>query len=129
MGVIRKTKSVQTLLDIFETNKGAVSVVHLIDLLKEQMNKTTIYRILERLENDGIVHSFMDKDGLKWYAACQGCSSKKHSDIHPHFQCEECGQVDCLPVELELPTIPNREIKFSQVLLIGKCEKCCTNNK
>lgn len=124
MGVIRKTKSVQTLLALFEKNTEAVSAVQLIELLKEKMNKTTIYRILERLENDGIVHSFVDKDGLKWYATCHGCSAAQHSDIHPHFQCETCGQVDCLSVEMKIPSIPNREINFSQILLIGKCENC-----
>jgi Fur family ferric uptake transcriptional regulator len=100
MGIIRKTKSVQTLLTIFEGNKEAISAVRLVDLLKEKMNKTTIYRILERLESDGIVHSFMGKDGLKWYATCKGCSAQEHTDIHPHFQCEACGQVDCLPVDM-----------------------------
>ncbi|EDP96383.1 transcriptional repressor [Kordia algicida OT-1] len=124
MGVIRKTKSVQTLLAIFEKNKAAISAVQLIDSLKGQMNKTTIYRILERLENDGIVHSFLDKDGLSWYATCHGCSASKHLDVHPHFQCQDCGKIDCLSVEIKIPTIPNREINFSQVLLIGKCEDC-----
>ncbi|WP_298520997.1 Fur family transcriptional regulator [uncultured Kordia sp.] len=125
MGVIRKTKSVQTLLDIFTENKEAISAVQLIELLKEKMNKTTIYRILERLESDGIVHSFVDKDGLKWYATCtDGCSSSHHVDIHPHFQCQDCGKVDCLSVEMTIPRIPNRTINFSQILLIGRCEEC-----
>ena len=125
MGVIRKTKSVQTLLDIFAKNEEAISVVQLVEFLKEQMNKTTVYRILERLENDGIVHSFMDKDGIKWYATCKsGCTSSHQSDIHPHFQCQECGKVDCLSVEMKIPEVPNRTINFSRILLIGKCEEC-----
>lgn len=124
MGVVRKTKSVQTLLSIFETNKDAISAVQLVDLLKDKMNKTTIYRILERLKSDGVVHSFVDKDGLTWYATCHGCSAVEHVDIHPHFQCQDCGKVDCLPVDIEIPAIPNRKINFSQVLLIGKCENC-----
>ncbi|WP_046757607.1 Fur family transcriptional regulator [Kordia jejudonensis] len=124
MGVIRKTKSVETLLAIFEQNKDAVSAVQLVDLLKDQMNKTTIYRVLERLESDGLVHSFMGKDGLKWYATCHGCSSAQHIDIHPHFQCQHCGKVDCLSVDMKIPSIPNRKINFSQILLIGECESC-----
>ncbi|MGH1387622.1 Fur family transcriptional regulator [Kordia sp.] len=125
MGVIRKTKSVQTIVDIFDENKDALSVVKLIDFLKDKMNKTTIYRILERLESDGIVHSFMGKDGLKWYATCtSGCTASHHSDIHPHFQCQDCGKVDCLSVTMNIPKIPNRTIDFSQILLIGRCENC-----
>lgn len=125
MGIVRKTKSVQALLNIFEENYNAISAVHLVASLSQEMNKTTIYRILDRLENEGVVHSFLGKDGLKWYAKCQGCSSKHHEDVHPHFQCSSCGKVDCLTAEVKIPKVPNRTIEFSQVLLIGKCERCC----
>lgn len=124
MAIIRKTKSLETIVTLFEESKDAISAVSLVDLLRKKMNKTTIYRILERLESEGFIHSFLDKNGLKWYATCQDCSATQHSDIHPHFQCESCGKVDCLPVKVKIPSIPNREINFSQVLLIGKCEQC-----
>ncbi|MFD0963273.1 Fur family transcriptional regulator [Pseudofulvibacter geojedonensis] len=124
MGVIRKTKSVQTLLTIFENNSQAISVVNLINQLSEEMNKTTIYRILDRLENDGVVHSFLGKEGLKWYAKCHGCSSANHIDLHPHFQCQECGKVECVSMNVSIPTIPNKKINSSQLLLVGMCENC-----
>lgn len=124
MSIIRKTKSVQTLLTIFEENSQAISVVNLIDQLGKKMNKTTIYRILDRLENDGIVHSFLGKEGLKWYAKCHGCSSANHIDLHPHFQCQECGKVECVSMNLSIPTIPNKKINSTQLLLVGQCENC-----
>lgn len=125
MGIIRKTKSVQTLLTIFENNSQAISVVNLISQLSEKMNKTTIYRILDRLENDGVVHSFLGKEGLKWYAKCHGCSSANHIDLHPHFQCQECGKVECVSMNISIPSIPNKKINSSQLLLVGQCENCC----
>ena len=124
MGVIRKTKSLELILNTFDESKTALSVVDLIDRFVQQMNKTTIYRILERLEQDGVVHSFIDKDGLKWYAKCIGCSSEHHSDIHPHFQCQDCGKIDCLDIHVSIPSVPNRDIDFSRILLVGKCENC-----
>lgn len=124
MSIIRKTKSVQTLLTIFEKNSQAISVVNLIDQLGSKMNKTTIYRILDRLENDGIVHSFLGKEGLRWYAKCHGCSSSNHIDLHPHFQCQECGKVECVSMSVSIPSIPNKKINSSQLLLIGMCENC-----
>lgn len=125
MSVIRKTKSVQTLLTIFENNSQAISAVNLINQLDSIMNKTTIYRILDRLENDGIVHSFLGKEGLKWYAKCSGCSSDNHKDIHPHFQCKDCGKVDCISLGINIPNIPGRKVDSSQLLLVGKCDNCC----
>lgn len=124
MSIIRKTKSVQTLLTIFEENSQAISVVNLIDQLGSKMNKTTIYRILDRLENDGIVHSFLGKEGLKCYAKCHGCSSSNHIDLHPHFQCQECGKVECVSMTVSIPKVPNKKINSTQLLLVGQCENC-----
>ena len=124
MGVLRKTKSVKLLLNEFEKNSSAISVITLIERLGSEMNKTTIYRVLDKLEDDGILHSFLGKNGLKWYAKCNDCSSKIHNDIHPHFQCISCGKVDCLTINITIPEIPKYKVEVSQVLLQGKCEAC-----
>ena len=124
MGIIRKTKAVATVLQIFEEESESKSVVHLIGLVKDKMNKTTVYRILDRLERDGIIHSFNGKDGLKWYAKCEGCSANHHSDKHPHFQCTKCDKVECLSVEIKIPSIKNHKVDSSCILLMGKCEVC-----
>ena len=124
MGILRKTKSVKIVLNEFTVNSSATSVIALIERLKSEMNKTTVYRILEKLEDDGILHSFLAKDGLKWYAKCRGCSSTTHHDVHPHFQCLECGKVDCLKMNFIIPEIANRKVEVSQILLQGKCEEC-----
>lgn len=124
MGVIRKTKSVNTILNIFEASHEAISVVDLINRLDKEMNKTTIYRILERLDEDGILHSFLGKDGVKWYSKCQDCSSGHHHDVHPHFQCNKCGKTECLAVEMPVPEIAGKKIDDVQVLMVGLCESC-----
>jgi len=108
MGVLRKTKSVKLVLDEFEKHTSAISVVTLVDRFNSEMNKTTVYRILDKLEDDGFLHSFLGKNGHKWYAKCNGCSSTIHHDIHPHFQCLSCGKVDCLTIDVSIPLIPNR---------------------
>ena len=69
-----------------------------------KLNKTTIYRVLDKLEQDGILHSFLGNNGLKWYAKCTGCSASEHKDVHPHFQCLDCGKMDCIPTNVTLPT-------------------------
>jgi len=124
MGIIRKTKAVSTVLQIFEEKDEAKSVVHLIDMVGDKMNKTTVYRILDRLEQEGMIHSFNGKDGLKWYAKCKGCSSKHHHDTHPHFQCTECEKVECLSVAIQIPSLKNHTIDTADILLMGKCEAC-----
>ena len=44
--------------------------------------------------------------------------------MHPHFQCLDCGKVDCLTANVTLPKIPDRKIEISQLLILGKCEEC-----
>ena len=124
MGIMRQTKSVKRILNEFEKEPKALSTVDLIKRLSQNHNKTTIYRVLDRLEDDGVLHSFQGTDGVKVYAKCHGCSKSQHSDIHPHFQCVSCGKMDCLDVRGSIPKVPNRRVLSSELLLQGHCEQC-----
>lgn len=128
MGVKRRTKSVDLLLFEFEKESGAISTTTLIDRLDTEINRTTIYRVLEKLEDDGVLHSFKGTNGTTWYAKCKGCSENGYLDTHPHFQCLVCGKVDCLDIEISIPEIENREVSVSQILIQGKCEECLNSN-
>jgi Fur family ferric uptake transcriptional regulator len=124
MGIIRKTESVEILLNEFREESTALSTVELIKRLGKVLNKTTIYRVLDKLEDDGVLHSFLGFDGIKWFAKCRACSKTNHSDIHPHFQCVSCGKSECLDLTIEIPNIENREVLFSQLLIKGTCNLC-----
>ena len=124
MGIVRKTKSIELLLHEFKTQTTAISTVELIKRLHSKLNKTTIYRVLENLVDDGVLHSFMGNDGVKWYAMCRNCTKSTHEDLHPHFECIECGKINCLNTEVIIPKIQNHKILSSQILIRGLCEKC-----
>jgi len=124
MAIRRQTASVKLLWQQFEDNHDALSVVDLVKLMENSMNKTTVYRILDRLEQEGRLHCFTGRDGLKWYAKCHDCSSEHHMDVHPHFQCNECGKVECLTVDVKIPAVQNHQIEKAQILLLGQCETC-----
>jgi Fur family ferric uptake transcriptional regulator len=124
MAIVRNTKSLEKINEIFAATDNAISVVDLIYRLKDQMNKTTVYRILDRLESEGKLHSFSDKDGLKLYAKCNNCSDSDHNDVHPHFQCSGCGKTECLPLDIKIPKMDNYQIESASMLLLGKCEEC-----
>jgi Fur family ferric uptake transcriptional regulator len=124
MGVIRKTKSVKEVLTIFDQQSNSISAVNLVERLKTSMNKTTVYRILDRLEDEGTIHSFTHNNGQKWYAKCQGCSSSAHHDTHPHFQCKVCGKTECLDITISIPEIPNKRVESAEMLLVGQCDEC-----
>ena len=125
MSISRKTKTVKLLLDLFYEKNNALSVVELVSKFEGQMNKTTVYRILNRLEEAGYLHSFIDKEGLKRYAkGDQRIKSEKKPILHPHFLCELCGISTCLPIEINKPSIPKVTINSSNQLFLGFCNDC-----
>ena len=124
MGVIRKTKSVRIILDILSSSKNAFSVVDLVKQLHDQMNKTTVYRILERLEKEGTIHTFSGKDGLRWVAKRTDKDTPKKNEYHPHFQCDECGKTECIELDISIPALPNHKIDSANLILIGQCGEC-----
>ena len=125
MSISRKTKTVKLVLELFSEKKYAIPVVDIVSIFANKMNKTTVYRILQRLEDSGILHSFVDKDGLKRYAkGDQRNKSKGDQHIHPHFLCEDCGISTCLPLEVQTVSIPGYSIKSSEQLYLGQCNNC-----
>ncbi|PKA98019.1 Fur family ferric uptake transcriptional regulator [Flavobacteriaceae bacterium MAR_2009_75] len=124
MGVVRNTKSVKLVDNLFNEIHSAIGVVELVEKFSGQMNKSTIYRILDRLDDEGRVHSFLGANGLKHYAKCHDCSKSEHVDIHPHFQCTTCGKVECVSYEIKIPRLSNKKIEQAQLLLTGTCEVC-----
>ena len=125
MSISRKTKTVELVLELFRDKKYAIPVVDIVSIFANKMNKTTVYRILQRLENSGILHSFLDKEGLKRYAkGDQRKSNSTNQIIHPHFLCDDCGISICLPLEISTPSIPNYTINSSDHLYSGQCQDC-----
>lgn len=124
MGNFRQTKSVRIFLETFENAPSAISVADLLKRFKDDMNKTTVYRILERLETTGILHSFIGQDGQKWFAKYNANNPEQKTIDHPHFQCNACGKSECLKLDIALPTVPNHKIDSANLLLIGQCEDC-----
>ena len=69
MGIVRKTPSLQLLLNEFRSQSNAISVIELIKRLESKINKTTVYRVLEKLEDNGTLHSFLDSNGCLLYTS------------------------------------------------------------
>ena len=125
MSISRKTKTVELVLELFREKKFAIPVVDIVSIFANKMNKTTVYRILQRLEDSGILHSFLDKEGLKRYAkGDQRKSNSTNQIIHPHFLCDDCGISICLPLEISTPSLPNYTINSSDHLYSGQCQDC-----
>ncbi len=96
---LRLTKTREGLLQLFLTLSTPLSVPRILDelaCLGLSVNKTTVYRELERLEKVGIVRSLSLGDRKQYFELAT-------RDHHHHFVCVECDEVeDVLFDELDL---------------------------
>lgn len=106
-----------------------VSHAELADkLAPEGWDRATVYRNLNDLTDAGIARK-TDLGDHVWRFELLQESGGTHADAHPHFVCDECGEVSCLPEgSVEIRAIRNGPSKLkervSEIQLKGRCERC-----
>ena len=120
----RNTRHKQHLLAVIRQSEKAMAADEILDTIGSSINRTTVYRILDRFERDGLVHRVIGEDNKSYYAGCNACSPEHHEDQHAHFQCKSCHEVRCLNVDIQLPEVEGLRIEDRYILLTGLCESC-----
>jgi Fur family ferric uptake transcriptional regulator len=125
----RKTPISTHVIKILEASQLPLSVAHIMAQLDTKgltPNKTTIYRLLEKLITKKAVSEIFLRNGTTYYEL-----SKGHH--HHHFICNECDTVFCLEschVESHAinlaQLLPNKGFKIQShdFNLYGVCEPC-----
>lgn len=125
----RKTTISSNVLKLIEKSKFPLSVPQILNQLKKKglsPNKTTIYRILEKLINGNMVSEIAVRNGATYYEF-------SHGHHHHHFICNECETVFCLDAchvesnHINLNALlPNKQFKIQShdFNLYGVCEPC-----
>ena len=125
---MKNTKSKNVVLQILTDAKSAYSATEILSLSNGECNKVTVYRILERLESEGIIHKIVDFDGVIKYAKCEEqCVAHHvhHDHDHLHFSCERCGELVCLPGKIPpVPVEAGYQVSEIVVNIKGICPKC-----
>ena len=121
---MRNTIARTEILNLIKGSKIALSHAEIEAKLKGLCNRVTIYRVLERLEEEGHIHKFVNVDGLLKFAACHSCEHVHHHN-HAHFSCVECGEVTCLEdVEPAFKISPKYQVREMNFTLSGVCPNC-----
>ncbi|SEB96890.1 Fur family transcriptional regulator, ferric uptake regulator [Tenacibaculum sp. MAR_2009_124] len=122
---MRNTTSLLAIRNYLQNTDVAISAVELVDHFSDRFNKTTIYRVLTRLENVGEIHSVLGNDANTYYATCSStCSEHDHNHNHVHKQCKKCGELSCTEVQLKTPETDGFKVEEARVLLVGLCKNC-----
>ncbi len=121
----RNTKTKQMVRAILENSDKALSHEDIETALDGEMDRVTIYRILQGFEEEGLIHRITDEGGKWFYAMCHSCNEGHHHDNHIHFQCTECHTLSCLDIKINQPHLPNGySIKEINYLISGCCPNC-----
>ena len=92
------------------------------------VDRTTVYRNLVDLTDAGLVHR-TDLGDHVWRFAVPGAGHAPPDADHPHFVCNSCGAVECLP-EDSVAVKPNRRSPRAlrqpglQIQVRGVCDEC-----
>lgn len=124
MSISRNTVARTQILNLIRDAGAALSHADLQDALGDLCNRVTIYRVLDRLLEERLIHKIVDVDGTSKYAACHHCSSK-HLHNHIHFSCERCLAVTCLDqVQPEYKLPRHYVVHGVNFTVSGLCPKC-----
>ena len=115
----------QNILHLISQSDTAMSHNELLASLEGSMNRVTIYRILDKLTTEGMIHKVIDINGVSKFASCNDCDKHDHHHNHVHFSCTSCDSVTCLEDVIPAFTLPkNYQVKEANFTLSGICPDC-----
>lgn len=89
-------------------------------------DKVTLYRVLEWLVGQGLVHSVTGADRVRRFSPMLAHAS------HAHFECNDCGRLFCLHGTLPLsrPEIPEGfQPDRLDITVHGRCADCAASGR
>jgi Fur family transcriptional regulator, ferric uptake regulator len=88
---------------------------------KPNINKTTIYRNLEKLEKEGFIKKVILSDHKQYWEVAQ--TNPTHQ--HYHLICQKCEKIECQELDSELAfKLINFKILKTELNLYGFCQSC-----
>jgi len=122
---LRNTPGRRRLLELLGETERPLSQPEMVkELAGAALNKTNIYRALEKFLELELVHKAYEKDGVSYYEASGHCRAHQ---CHPHFTCMRCGITQCIRDNF-VPLIEGLHegyvIHHQKVLIEGLCPGC-----
>lgn len=107
------------------SNTKAMSQDAIEKKIKIEIDRTTIYRVLNRFCEDGVLHKVVAEDGKQYFAICMKCEGKKAAALHHfHFRCLNCETIECLLVPVHFSIPKGYEVQGVNCVLTGICKDC-----
>jgi Fur family ferric uptake transcriptional regulator len=123
---LKHTKQRVRVLEEIVMDETAISQPDLEKKIGTEIDRVTLYRILNTYEDKGILHRIIDKNGTANYAICSSsCSAEDHHDEHVHFNCTNCSKIYCLNAMVPNVQMPKGFLASTiNSIVYGICKNC-----
>jgi Fe2+ or Zn2+ uptake regulation protein len=115
----RPDKSSQYILDLLE-EYHALTAPEIVEKLEEkgqEFNKTSIYRAIERLQENGHICRYMFGGTTVVY--------ERRDHHHDHLVCNVCSKVETVPCSVDIPQeINGFRVDHHHLTMFGVCAGC-----
>lgn len=120
----RSTPSKEAIMDLLISTGKAMSRDAIEQQIDLEIDRATIYRVLNRFCEDGLAHRIVAEDGKQYFAVCMKCDKKKIADNHFHFRCTDCQTIECLPEAVHFSVPNGYSVESTNCVLTGICQQC-----
>ena len=120
----RNTPSKEAVLDLLIKAGKAMSRDAIEQKIDVAIDRATIYRVLNRFCEDGLVHKIVAEDGKQYFAVCMKCDENSFTDNHFHFRCTNCQTIECLPEAVHFSVPNGYNVESVNCVLTGICKDC-----
>jgi Fur family ferric uptake transcriptional regulator len=120
----RNTPSKEAILNLLVGAGKAMSRDAIEQKIDVEIDRATIYRVLNRFCEDGLVHKIVAEDGKQYFALCTKCDEKSFADNHFHFRCTDCQTIECLPEAVHFSVPKGYNVESLNCVLTGICPQC-----
>lgn len=120
----RNTPTKEAVLSVLNASSKAMSQDAIEKKIEVAINRATIYRVLNRFCDDGVLHRIMSDDGKQYFALCVKCDENQKPLHHFHFRCKNCDTIECLPVPVHFSIPKSYHVENVNCVLTGICKNC-----
>lgn len=120
------TKQKELILKIIKKQKKEFTVKDIYEEVKDKTGLTTVYRLIDRLVEEGVIAKTIEKDNKPKYQYLEKCEENNHF----YLKCKNCKtmkHVDCDCIkDLSNHILINHEFITSKenIIINGICKNC-----
>lgn len=120
----RNTPTKEAVLSLLTSTGKAMSQEAIEQKIDIDIDRATIYRVLNRFCEDNILHKILGEDGKQYFALCIKCDKKNTTEHHFHFRCNQCKTIECLTMPVHFSIPDGYVLENVNCVLSGVCKEC-----